>query len=372
MNSLCADAGKEGTMGKGKKILAASIACMGTGLLLARGIFRRIFARCEKMEDSLCLWYKDMPDIQRKKVTIASGSTRLTGYLYGEESEKGLVVICHGIGGGGEDNLNIAKKMLDDGFRVFTFDYTGVYESEGKSSVGFYQSVKDLDAVLRYIRGIKTKKTPVFLYGHSWGGYTVAAELNQCHDVAGVISISGFDTPMGIAREVSPRMMPAMVSKIVMPFASVYQRIVLGKNYNLSAVDGINSADVPVLIMHGIDDEMIRYDGASIIARKDEIYNPNVEYYTEERKGKSTHSGILFTKKGSEYFMEKHEELEVLKALYYNRVPSEVIRKWISKVDKQHANELDPVFVELVLSFLNRHAEKFQADIACNQEGNPL
>ena len=31
--------------------------------------------------------------------------------------------MCHGIAGGGEDNLSMVKYMLDDGYQVFTFDY---------------------------------------------------------------------------------------------------------------------------------------------------------------------------------------------------------------------------------------------------------
>ena len=78
-----------------------------------------------------------------------------------------------------------------------------------------------------------------------------------------------------------------------------YQRIVFGKNYNLSAIDGINSCDVPVLVMHGKEDEVISYEGSSIIAQRSHITNPNVEYYTETRPGKSNHMGIFFTKGGT-------------------------------------------------------------------------
>ena len=79
------------------------------------------------MMQSVCA-IRNMSGMVRKKITIVSGSTHLTGYLYGEASAKGLVVVCHGIASGGEDNLSMVKYMLDDGYQVFTFDYTGVYE----------------------------------------------------------------------------------------------------------------------------------------------------------------------------------------------------------------------------------------------------
>ena len=217
--------------------------------------------------------------------------------------------MCHGIASGGEDNLSMVKYMLDDGYQVFTFDYTGVYESEGASSVGFYQAVKDLNAVLGYIEASASlKNLPVFLYGHSWGGYTAAAVLNFKHNIAGVITISGFSSPMAITKEAAGRIIPTLLVDLLLPFAALYQRIVFGKNYNLSAIDGINSCDVPVLVMHGKEDEVISYEGSSIIAQRSHITNPNVEYYTETRPGKSNHMGIFFTKGGTAYYLAKKEE----------------------------------------------------------------
>ncbi len=345
--------------GKGKAVLAGLVAASAAGILTVRGIFHKVFARQEKEEDAISLRYKDISGLRRKKVTIVSGSTHLTGYLYGEQTAKGLVVVCHGIASGGEDNLSMVKYMLDDGYQVFTFDYTGVYESEGSSSVGFYQAVKDLNAVMGYIEASSAlKDLPVFLYGHSWGGYTAAAELNFRHDIAGVISISGFSTPMAVTREVAKKSMPSLLAELLLPFAALYQRVVFGKNYNLSAVDGINSCNVPVLVMHGKEDEVIGYEGSSIIAQRANITNPNVEYYTEARPGKSSHMGIFFTKDGTDYYLAKKEELKMLHDLYYNRVPKNVLSKWFSRLDKKQANELDPLFVKTVLDFLDKYSKK--------------
>lgn len=265
--------------------------------------------------------------------------------------------MCHGIASGGEDNLSMVKYMLDDGYQVFTFDYTGVYESEGASSVGFYQAVKDLNAVLGYIEASASlKNLPVFLYGHSWGGYTAAAVLNFKHNIAGVITISGFSSPMAITKEAAGRIIPTLLVDLLLPFAALYQRV-FGKNYNLSAIDGINSCDVPVLVMHGKEDEVISYEGSSIIAQRSHITNPNVEYYTETRPGKSNHMGIFFTKGGTAYYLAKKEELKMLHDLYYNRVPEKVLSKWFARLDKKQANDLDPLFVKTVLDFLDKNCK---------------
>lgn len=343
----------------GLKTAAAAVAAFGVGsVLLVRKIFRRVFSRNDRLEDSVSLWYKDLQGINRRKVTIAAGAARLVGYIYGEPSEKGLVVICHGIGSGGEDNMCMAQYMLQAGYQVFTFDYTGVYESEGASSLGFYQSVKDLDKVLSYIEKAGWRDTPVFLYGHSWGGYTVAAELNLDHKIAGVVSVSGFSTPMTIVKEASAKLLGRVFSVLEMPFAALYQRVLFGRNYNLSAVDGINRTDVPVLVMHGTEDEVISYDHASIIACRNRITNPHVQYYTENRPGKSGHVNIFYTKESGEYHEAKKRELKLLRDIFYNRVPKDVQRRWFSKLDKAQANEMDMTFVRTVIDFLDRVSAK--------------
>lgn len=341
-----------------KAAAAGGAAFFAGSMLFVRGTFKKVFSRTDRMDDSVSIWYKDLKGVERKKVTIAEGTSRIVGYIYGEDKGKGLVVICHGIGSGGEDNLFVAQYMLKAGYQVFTFDYRGVYESDGTSSVGFYQSVKDLDLVLSYIERTQSSEKPVFLYGHSWGGYTVAAELNLHHRVAGVVSVSGFSTPMTIVREASAKLMGPVLAAAEMPFAALYQRITLGKNFNLSAVDGINSTDTPILVMHGVEDEVISYDHASIIANRDSITNPNVEYYTEQRSGKSGHMSIFFSKEGGEYHEEKKRELGMLRSIFYNKVPSDVQKKWFSKLDKAQANDVDPTFIKTVLDFLDRAGSK--------------
>ena len=78
--------------------------------------------------------------------------------------------------------------------------------------MGFYQAVKDLNAVLGYIEASASlKNLPVFLYGHSWGGYTAAAVLNFKHNIAGVITISGFSSPMAITKEAAGRIIPTLL-----------------------------------------------------------------------------------------------------------------------------------------------------------------
>ena len=59
--------------------------------------------------------------------------------------------------------------------------------------VGYIQAVKDLDAVLTYVENEERfQNTPLFLFGHSLGGYATAAVLQEGHEVDAAIVASGF------------------------------------------------------------------------------------------------------------------------------------------------------------------------------------
>ena len=65
------------------------------------------------------------------------------------------------------------------------------------------------------------------------------------------------------------------------------------------------------MIIHGTGDEVVKFDGASIISHKDEITNPNVVY--KEIDGKlNGHSNIFMTEEGEEYLEELNEEYDEL------------------------------------------------------------
>ncbi len=62
---------------------------------------------------------------------------------------------------------------------MFSFDCTGSHESRGKGTTGLPQLALDLNAALSYMESDSALDgVPIMLYGHSWGGYAVAAVLN--------------------------------------------------------------------------------------------------------------------------------------------------------------------------------------------------
>ncbi len=170
--------------------------------------------------------------------------------------------------------------------------HTGSYGSQGENSVGLPQDHLDLKAALQYIESDNgLNKLPVMLYGNSWGGYAVTAVLNDGFAISAVASLSGFNSPLGLFSEQAQRMWGPL-AWVEYPFESAYQSLRFGSSAGLTAVAGINSTATPVLVIHGSQDQAISYDGASIIAQRDRIANPNVEYTTRNVEGQNNHDRL--------------------------------------------------------------------------------
>jgi alpha-beta hydrolase superfamily lysophospholipase len=324
-------------------------------MIFIKIIYDKQFPRYDKPEFSGYLTYKDVGDYSRTKVEFMSGENTLKGYIYGEENEKGLVVISHGLGGGAESYLAETLYFVDKGWRVFSYDCTGSYESEGVSTVGIPQSLLDLKATLTYIKSNKTlSDLPIMLYGHSWGAYANTAILNDDFDIKAVTSISGFNSPMELLNEQANRMI-GLFSYIEYPFEWVYQTVLFGRTARITAVDGINSKNTPVLIIHGDKDEEISYNGASIIAHKENITNPNVMYKTISAKYHNGHNNLFLSDAASKYINEKNKEYKKLFDRYHEHIPDDVKSKYYEGVDKFQTSELDVDFMNDIDQFFEGH-----------------
>lgn len=82
--------------------------------------------------------------------------------------------------------VNIARSLVENGFGVLRFDFTGLGESEGEfAATNFSSNVADLVAAARYLE--EEWAPPSILVGHSLGGAAIiqaAHEVDSCRAVA--------------------------------------------------------------------------------------------------------------------------------------------------------------------------------------------
>lgn len=317
--------------------------------LMIKSMYDSNFKRAEMPDHTGWLRYDDLSGYDRTMVEFESGENTLTGYIYGEDNDKGMVVIAHGLGGGAESYMAETVYFVDQGWRVFSYDCTGSYRSEGEGTKGLPQSALDLDAALTYIED-QDYGLPVMLFGHSWGGYAVTAVLNYDHDISAVVSVSGYATPMELLDQQAGEMV-GWLSKLAYPFEWLYQKALFGESADLSAVEGINKSEIPVMVIHGTEDEMIKYDGAAIIAHKDVITNPEVIYKPAKEEGHQGHNDIFRSEAAAEYIKEVNKEYDKLFEQYDGEVPDEEKEKFYSEVDKFKTSELDEKMMKEVNTF---------------------
>jgi uncharacterized protein len=323
-------------------LLVVVLVCSTVSMIFVKRFYDGQFPRYDKPKYSGYLQYSDVAnDYARTVVSFKSGSNTLTGYVYGERNQKGLVVIAPGRGEGAERYLPQTLYFVDKGWRVFSFDYTGVHESEGANSVGLPQALTDLRAALAYIASSESlTRLPVLLFGHSQGAYAVTADLGNDHDLAAVASVSGFNSPMGLLAEYTKTQLGAL-GYVVYPFAWVYQAGRFGGDAFVSAVDGINSADTPVMVVHGNGDEAIAYDGASIIAQRSKITNPRVVYRTCDTALHNGHFSLFQSEAAVEYIDQKNQAYQPVVSRYGGHVPESVKAEFYAGVDHFKTSELD-------------------------------
>lgn len=311
------------------------LAFIAVALVITHRIMRKQFGRGEypthPVADYFYDHYKDA--YPRRNVSFYSGKNRLQGYIYGEENTKGLLVFAHGINSGHESYIQEIIWMVDHGWRVFAYDATGSCTSEGWGTTGLIQSALDLHAALTYVEGDETlKDLPVCLMGHSWGGYAVAAGLYFDHKVKASASIAGYSDSIQMMMRFAGATM-GKATALLRPFAYLENVFLFGKYATLTAVDGINRANIPVMLVHGTADELVRYDVTGIVAHKNEITNPNVVIYPMSDEGQDGHSTIFHNPKSVNEIARINARLEKLRQKYGKDIPDEERRALLDDAD---------------------------------------
>ena len=261
------------------------------------------------------LIYDDIKeDYPRRNLTFESGENRLGAYLYGAENDKGIIVVAPGHTDANDIKLYEIRSFVDAGYQVVCFDYTGCYTSQGKSFGGYTQAVYDLDVLLDYIESNdELSSAPLFLFGHSLGGYAVAAVLGMGHDVQAAVSASGFDTAEE-QWQYSIRRYTGVFYPLIRPFNSLFIDMKYGSDKSLSAVDGINSTDAPVLVISAEDD--VFYGGTSpIYSRREDITNPGCTFILMDEENHNGHYDYFLTDEALAY-QKNAPDTDIDKELY--------------------------------------------------------
>lgn len=259
-------------------------------------------------------------------VTFSSDGDELSGLFIGEGTN-GVIVMVHGMRSGMDAHFAEADYFAEHGYTVFAYDGRGTRTSGGNSRDSISAARDDLDAALDYLEQSAYGSLPVYLYGHSSGGYAAATELDRA-DAA--VVLGAFDDPIEVMCAYGNRYAGILIYS-QKPFLALWNRIEAGADANERADEVIGKSDVPILIVSGSEDTVIPSD-LSITAAVSES-DPNVSFL----EWTGGHSDLWFSDD----------------ALTYREAMKDADP---DTVDRLRFNAVDPAFLDTVLAFFENAA----------------
>ena len=206
--------------------------------------------------------------------------TRLSGWYLDNEKDE-TVVVMHGYPADKGDMLSVITLLADD-FNVLAFDFRGLGESDGQTTLGSKET-KDLDGAIDYLqdeRGVEE----VSLWGFSMGAGVALQVAPQRDEVIAVVSDSSFSSMEKSLSELFP--VPGL-SKTMKPFISFWSRVLADVDPGeVSPHESVKEIEIPVYIIHALEDPVIDVSHAKKIEEALGQNAVRVEYIDSESHGK--------------------------------------------------------------------------------------
>lgn len=171
---------------------------------------------------------------------FSSDGTKLNGWYVPAKKSRATVLFCHGNAGNIGHRIEIIDMFFRLGLDVFIFDYRGYGRSQGNpSEEGLYLDAQSAYKYLIDKRNLNEES--IVVYGKSMGA-NVAIELCSKVRPAAFISESAFASA-------------AEMGKKLFPFIPIKWFITI----KYDALSKIKEINVPKLIIHSEDDEIIPF-----------------------------------------------------------------------------------------------------------------
>ncbi len=295
--------------------------------------------------------------LNSQRYTFSSNKgQKLVGYKYYRtlENIKGVIVIAHGLGGGGHNSyMDMADLFAANGYVAFAYDATGNDESEGQSVKGLPQGLIDLDYAIQFVKQTPDfEGLPIMLFGHSWGAYSAGSVLKLHPDVKAVVMVAAFNKSMDIIEEEGEKIAGDGIHAL-MPFISFYEKMKFGKYSSYSCISGFDNTDAGAMIIHSTDDEMISpeksYDTFYSLYRD----NPRFDFVRYEKRG---HNYVYYSDVSREYVKEFNKGFEQYSESLDGDLTAELKASYFNdNLDKRLLYDLDKELMGRIINFYDSY-----------------
>ena len=197
--------------------------------------------------------YKDI------KFSSRCGEEKLRGWYFPAEESTSTVIFAHGYEQNrlqGEIGLPLTKSLLQEGYNVLLFDFRNSGESSGSiTSIGQYET-KDLLGAVDYISSTKDDEK-IVIHGFSMGAVAAILAGSEEEKINGVIA----DSPFANLTSYLEDNLSYWTNLPSIPFNwTITNSIRLTTKLQPDKVSPFNEVknyDIPLLLIHGIEDEII-------------------------------------------------------------------------------------------------------------------
>ena len=185
---------------------------------------------------------------------------KLSGRYYEVKEGAPLCICIHGYRGTpARDFSGGARMLMDMGYNVLMPEQRATNESQGHTITFGIKERRDCVSWANYAAERFGPDTKICIVGISMGGTTalMAAGEDLPENVRGIVADSPFDSPVEIIKTIAAKdlYMPAFISVPAASMAALlFGHFCLGA---ATASQGVAKTKVPILIIHGEDDDFV-------------------------------------------------------------------------------------------------------------------
>lgn len=306
---------------------------------MAANMHKKVFGvRCEKRPGIAYLNHTNFKGLNMQAFSFQNrlGNTLRGGiYAYDNPDKPPVVLFFHGMGGGYLAYMAEIEYLCRAGYRVISYDYNGTMTSDGESLEGFCQSLPDAEDAIAAVKAL-FPQTPLYVMGHSWGGYTAGCMVNLHPEIEKAVLLA---PPLSVSHAYLQLVPTKMLAKAMIrmeqeKYPAYWNQSVLG--------DFQNNENTKVLIIQSTDDKMVNYK-TNFASLQQQIDSPRVEFVTVEGK----HHNPNYTKEALAYMADYSKQRKKAKT-------DEELAAMAENVQWHKMCEQDPAVMDRVLAFFDK------------------
>lgn len=351
------------------KILAITlitIACVILAMFIICGAFafyayRKVWmTRTHETNDPVKIQFNDIEKYSERvqinfkfERKVLDLDTELRGFVYSPKDKsnmrKPLVVMATGWGRSHLSYLLDIGILNKAGYQVIAYDQFGTGASGGRSQRGMHYGMYSLDFVLKQLEKSEAfKDRPIYLYGHSWGGYCVLSVLDKHKEVKKVVARSPVGRPVLSSFCFGGNKVGMPLAKFLYFCARLPLVLRYGPKVFKKSQSAVRKNDTSKILITSCTEDPTVHKEASPIPYLLKHPQDNVQIYI--RDDLHIHNDIL-SEEGYEYFKDKLAEYHKIsndKSVGY----VEHMKDFIDSLDRSKITT-DEKEIGLILDFLD-------------------